>query len=329
MDAALMLENGAYCQVSARALKAYREADHRAPSHADLVYPSDADALAETLQGYIARAPDMDGARPATSALAGIVCPHIDYERGAETYAQLWKRCAPYLEDVQLAVIFGTDHSVCPWTLTPTRQDYSTPLGILPTDRDTVDGLAEAPGGAKAFEEELHHVNEHSIELALVWFHHAIGGRRCAVVPVLCGSFHSFLEEGADPSESETIAAAVSYLRGVISGRRTVVIAAADLAHVGPAFGDTAPIDIAGRTELAAQDAESISAIFDGDAEALFSISRLESDARRLCGLPPIYMALRLLGRTEGESLGYAQCPADANGGSLVSIVGALLYEAP
>ena len=34
-----------------------------------------------------------------------------------------------------------------------------------------------------------------------------------------------------------------------------------------------------------------------------------------------------LLGPMEGESMGYEQCPADAAGGSLVSIVGALLYE--
>ena len=36
---------------------------------------------------------------------------------------------------------------------------------------------------------------------------------------------------------------------------------------------------------------------------------------------------LRLLGPMEGESMGYDQCPADVDGGSLVSIVGALLYE--
>ena len=54
--------------------------------------------------------------------------------------------------------------------------------------------------------------------------------------------------------------------------------------------------------------------------------ARRELDARRLCGLPPIYMALRYLERASGEAAGYAQCPADEAGGSIVSIAGVLLY---
>ena len=50
-----------------------------------------------------------------------------------------------------------------------------------------------------------------------------------------------------------------------------------------------------------------------------------------MCGLPPIYMLLRYLERAgmsslSGEEFGYDQCPADERGGSLVSIVGVLLY---
>ncbi len=71
-----------------------------------------------------------------------------------------------------------------------------------------------------------------------------------------------------------------------------------------------------------------VDAICDGDADAFFKLSQNERDPRRICGVPPMYLALRLLGSCKGESLGYTQCPADANGGSLVSIVGVLLYEA-
>ena len=36
---------------------------------------------------------------------------------------------------------------------------------------------------------------------------------------------------------------------------------------------------------------------------------------------------LKLLEDAKGESLGYDQCPADAENGSVVSIVGALLFD--
>ena len=183
-------------------------------------------------------------------------------------------------------------------------------------------------GPEAAFDREIHHLGEHSIELASVWFHYFIGGRPCAAVPVLCGSFEQFVAGDGGQSESlQAMNRALEYLREATAGRRTLVIASGDLAHVGPAFGDVTPVDSVGRAKLAAEDAKSIAAIRDGDASRLLEVSRAESDARRLCGLPPIYMALRLLDGVEGESVGYAQCPADPGGGSLVSIVGALLYK--
>ena len=292
------------------------------------MYPSDPDELGAAIDAYGAGVETPIDAAAPPGRLVGVVSPHIDYERGGTTYAELWQRSAANLEDVELAIILGTDHHGGPGTLTPTRQSYTTPLGVLPTAVDVVDTLAGALGPDRAFAEELHHVTEHSIELAAVWFHHAIGGRPCPVVPVLCGSFGDFVAGEHDPEESEPIESAVACLREAAAGRRTLVIAAADLAHVGPAFGDGAPVDAVGRTALAGQDAASIAAICDGDADAFFSLSRQERDARKICGLSPIYVALRLLGTVRGESLGYVQCPADVSGSSVVSIVGALLYAA-
>ena len=41
LDAGLLLQNGAYERASAEALAAYRSAERREPSHADLVYPAE------------------------------------------------------------------------------------------------------------------------------------------------------------------------------------------------------------------------------------------------------------------------------------------------
>ncbi len=326
-DSALLLENGAFRQAAAKRLKAYRDAPFRKPSHADLVYPSKADELTQTIARFGEDlAVNGDGAR-SNGRLAGILSPHIDYERGGKTYAELWQRSEPYLDDVELAIVFGTDHSGGLGTLTPTVQSYASPHGVLPTDREVVDGLAEVLGDENAYAEEMHHVNEHSIELAAVWFHHFVGGREVPMVPVLCGSFAHFVEGEGRPSEDEKIGRAAEYLKKVMAGRNTLVIAAGDLAHVGPAFGDERPIDDNGRKSLENEDNESIEAICEGDGEAFFEMSRAEMDARRICGLSPIYMMLRLLNGASGDGFGYDQCPADQANASYVSIAGAMLYE--
>ena len=326
LDDALLLENGLFRQALDKATADYRSGEFRSPSHAGLVYPDRADELNAALAGYYDRLPE-DQPPPLSGDLVGMVCPHIDYTRGHETYARLWRRAAPKLRDLETVVIFGTDHSGGLGKMTPTWQNYATPFGVLPTDRETVRSVADALGREHAFAEEFHHANEHSIELAAVWLQHSLGRRACPIVPILCGSFHHFVMGEEDPAKDDAIADLLESLRNAVAGRKTLVIAAADLAHVGPAFGDAAPMDTARRARLAADDDASIRAICDGDAEGFFDMSRRERDARRICGLPPIYLALRYLREARGESLGYDQCPADAADTSLVSIAGILLYE--
>jgi AmmeMemoRadiSam system protein B len=114
-------------------------------------------------------------------------------------------------------------------------------------------------------------------------------------------------------------------LREVASSRRTVIVAAGDLAHVGPAFGDRYGLDVVQKARLKTADEESLRLICAGDEEGFFEQVRAEGDRRRICGLPPIYLALRLLDETEGVVTGYAQCPADERGASFVSICGIVL----
>lgn len=323
LDQALLLDGDGYRAAKARQMTAYRTSEHRRLFHADKVYPGDPARLRETLDGYCEKYPTKPSTR---TNLVGLVCPHIDYARGHSTYAELWQRARPALDGTELVIVFGTDHRGGPGTITPTRQSYATPLGVLPTDIAAVDHLADALGGDAAFDEELHHANEHSIELALVWMHHFMDGRSVDVLPILCGSFHRFVTGDEDPNGDDRIRTTVEALRQTVAGRRTLVIAAGDLAHVGPAFGDPRPLDAVQMADVASKDEETISAICGGDAASLMSGAQRELDARRLCGLPPIYMALRYLEGASGEAVGYSQCPADEAGASIVSIAGVLLY---
>jgi AmmeMemoRadiSam system protein B len=220
-----------------------------------------------------------------------------------------------------LVVLIGTDHSGGPGRMTLTRQHYATPFGVLPTARDVVDGLARAVGAEQIFAEELHHRTEHSIELAAVWLHHMRAGEACELVPVLCGSFAHFVRGEAEPAVDQRMERVVDVLRQAIAGRNALVIAAADLAHVGPAFGGQ-PVDVWGRARLQSADEEIIDRMSAGDPEGFFQAIRRVGDRWNVCGLPPIYLALRVMAPVKGQQVAYERCPADKNGTSLVSICG-------
>src|SRR5437879_3977633 len=77
------------------------------------------------------------------------------------------------------------------------------------------------------------------------------------------------------------------------AGRRVGYVAAADLAHVGPALGDPAPMGADERELLKSADSELMRHVAAGDAGGFLDDLRAERDRRRICGLPPIYLMLR------------------------------------
>ncbi|HEY3110638.1 MAG TPA: AmmeMemoRadiSam system protein B [Chloroflexota bacterium] len=321
----LILE-GPACEAATRAaLEAYRRAPARPASCVEAIYPAEAGAC----RAALAACGRGDDERPSRwdAEVRGVISPHIDYQRGGRVYHRVWTRAAAAVRAADLLVVFGTDHAGGPGAVTLTRQRYDTPFGPLDTDQATVDALADALGEEVAFAEELHHRAEHSIELAAVWAASLLGDQRPAIVPVLCGAFFPYTHEGADPALDARLVAAVDALARATAGRRVVAVAAGDLAHVGPAFGDPARYDARARERLRAADERLLHAAAWGRAGDLVAQLRAEQDARRICGLPPIYLMLRYLGEgARGEVVGYEQCPADPEGGSLVSVAGMLLW---
>lgn len=324
LDEALLLEGERARAALEEALAAYRAAPYRELASAGATYPANPGELRAYLQGFVEQAGPLADAPEAQVAWRGLISPHIDYARGGPVYARVFDLAARALGEVEQVIVFGTDHRGSPG-ITLTEQNYATPFGVLPTERGVVRAVAEAIGSQAAFAEELHHRVEHSIELAVVWLHYFLGGRSVHLVPILCGSFDPFVRGERDPAADPTLKACLAVLREALLARRTLVVAAADLAHVGPAFGDPRPLDFAARARLQAADAELLARVVAGDAEGFLQRIRQEGDRRRICGLPPIYLALRLLGEAQGVQAGYDRCPADAQGGSWVSICGVLL----
>jgi MEMO1 family protein len=317
LDEALLLDNETFRAAHARALQAYRHAPHRRPSCAGGAYPDDARALRGLLQRYWDEAGEI---APLTEGL-GLISPHIDYARGGPVYARVWKRAAHLARSAEVVVILGTDHKGYLGRLTLTRQNYASPLGVLPTALDVVDAVAEALGPEEVFADELHHKDEHSVELAAVWLQFVRAGRPVDFVPILCGPFQEFMENGSRPAADPRLVAAVDAIKHATAGRRTLYVAAGDLAHLGPAF-DGPPLDTAAQARLQQDDERLLQPVLSSDPHAFFDDIRSNHNARNVCGVSPIYLALELMGDQTGEMVAYDRCPADADNTSAVSICG-------
>lgn len=323
LDEACLLQNERARAAMQEALEKFRAQPFRAPTLAGGGYPAEAEALKGFLDAFDDGAVRNGWPRPAAGPVRGLVSPHIDYARGGPVYKAVWGDAGESVRDADLAIIFGTDHNGGYGKVTLTRQSYATPYGTLPTSREIVDRLAEALGEGDAFAEELHHRNEHSVELASVWLHHARGGKPLEVVPVLCGSFAHFVAGQANPTSDARFEKVISVLADAMRGRNALVVAAADLAHIGPAF-DGDPVRAEGKAKLRTADDGILREIGAGSAAGFFSELKAVEDSNNVCGLPPIYLSLRLLGETAGETVAYDQCPADDQNTSWVSVAGVL-----
>lgn len=257
-----------------------------------------------------------------------IIAPHIDFVRGGPAYAWAYRGLAEAADVPELILILGTDHNSAQQPFTFTRKHYQTPLGTIETDVEAVEALtarleARQPGAAAAlFAEEHHHRAEHSIEFQVVWLMHVLGERaaRAKVLPILCGGLHELIAAGRDPALDPLVAAVLEELTALARARHTLWVAGADLAHVGPRFGDAEPLAAAARDELRRADEASLAAAAAGDAGSWFRGFSADRDRRRVCGVAPIYALLAGARPAAGQVLTYAQCPADESGGSLVSI---------
>jgi hypothetical protein len=322
LDEVLLLDNDNYARARAEALEEYRNAPFRPPACAGRVYPQDPGELRLLLDAFVTST-DSDHIE-SFSGGRGLISPHIDYARGGAVYARVWKQAEVSINEADLVVLLGTDHYGGEGRLSLTRQNYATPFGVLPTARNVVDEIARAIGEEAAFAGEMSHRGEHSIELASVWLHYIRQERAVELVPILCGSFADFIHTGDDPESDSTIAALIETLRRATSGRKVMVVAAADLAHIGPAFGGE-PVDMEARAKLAETDDDLIAHCCAGDWRGFLETIRRVEDSNNVCGVSPIYLALRLLGGAAGARVAYEGCPADADNTSLVSVCGVVL----
>jgi AmmeMemoRadiSam system protein B len=311
LDRCCFLEGGRHEEELA-AREAFKSAAVRPPAHAGTAYPLDPAEARAFLDGMLALAPP-----PPRAPLHRLVAPHIDLRLGSDVYAHAHRRLqAAGRPDV--AVVIGVRHAAGTRRFTACRKDFATPLGVVRHDAPLMDALEARLGDLS--EEQLAHRDEHSVEFQALWLAHLWPDDPPPIVPLLAGSFHDLIDEGRSPKTDPEVEAFVAALRDAAAadGRRVLVLASVDLAHVGPMYDHPQGLDEAGERRLEEQDREVLAHVAAGDAEGFFGAVAADGNARNVCGVAPVYVTLRL-GEGPGDVLRYGQGRIHPESGSVVS----------
>ncbi|MDD2772433.1 MAG: AmmeMemoRadiSam system protein B [Elusimicrobiales bacterium] len=315
-----------------RAAADFKAASVRKPALAGLSYPEDPLELSKFI-GSLLNGPDGPGlefaARPVYSVPpSGLVAPHIDLARGAGVYARTYQELSKFPPpDVIVAVGVAHAEPASPWVFT--AKSYRTPYGDMAVDMPLYNALA---GGLwyDPAADEMAHKTEHSLEFQALWLKYLWRDKAPAWVPVLVSAFERFSPD-KPPRDVKSLEDGFLKMEAILAGevskgRRVMVLAAVDLFHVGPRFGDKADLTKEARAKREADDKTALGHCFRLDADGFYKAVADGGNPRHICGLSALYTATRLLRacapQTKGRLLAYGSSP-DPTGGA-VSFAGAI-----
>ncbi len=338
LDELYFLDSLRFATYEMREAEDYLELEVRPAAHAGGAYHGEVTGLREQLGDLFTRegGPGLlpwEGTATngfhVESNLCGVMSPHIDFHRGGSSFAWAYDRVVTESQ-AKLFVILGTAHTPLKSFYSVSRKDFDTPLGTACTDREFVDGLAKRLGNPdNIFRDEMPHRHEHSIEFQTLMLQYVLGGRRdYAIVPILVGSFHPFVEHGRLPNESPVVAEFIGALResSLAAGDEVCFVGGVDMAHIGQQFGDPELLDDARLKSQWTDDQNLLVKACAGDAAGWFKHVAEQGDANRICGLAPMYTLLETVQPKRGELLKYDQAVAEDRS-SCVSFASVAFYD--
>lgn len=321
LDSAFLLDTPAYREKRRAMEEEYAAMRVRAPSHAGVSYPAEADKTADLVDSIIAagRAAPPAGETPAGETpegpLLAIVAPHIDIAAGHNAYGHAFAALAETQESdaaagrrpIDRVVILGVGHKLTDSLYSVTAKDYETPLGRLRTDADAVAQLA-ALGPPIVSASDWVHRDEHSAEFPALFLQRLFPDpERLVIVPVLCGSAHIDPDEYSRAMYTTHAAKFMQALSDIVAdtSRRTLVLASVDFSHIGPKFGHGQTAS-ALESETASHDHALLEGLAAGDAAAFWDESVRVRDRYNVCGFSAMSTMLEALPPMRGKVLDYA-----------------------
>lgn len=272
-----------------------------------------------------------------------VIAPHLDYARGWMNYGSTWGRLR-VTDRPDRVVILGTNHFGEGTGVVGCDKGFATPLGLCELDSVLLDGLKKhlgPDGSARLFAHRYDHEREHSIELQIPWIQHVLGKDESGhFVKVFGAMVHDPAVNGGQSYDGNglSIDDFVNAMRKTLSGLpgKTLVVASADLSHVGPMFGDQQPLHAEGEGEEA-QKAEAFrNKVFQHDRELLSMLVAAKTDdviasmqwqqnPTRWCSTGNLVAAMKIVGAERMEILNYAAA-LDPQSLSMVSSVSGAMY---
>jgi AmmeMemoRadiSam system protein B len=324
LDQALFLESPRYQAERTRVEHEFSKSPVRAATHAGGAYHSDPVKLRAYLDQECL---GVAGEKEKNGSVRGLVAPHIDPWRGKVGYGHAYALLRAGLpREVDTFVLLGTSHAPMREPFALCRKAFDTPFGAIEADGDAIDAIASR-SPFDVYADVFNHKREHSLEFQAVFVKHLVGRRKVRILPILCGVGDS-QRTGQCPEDDPRCDEFLRLVRDVVdkNAHRTVVIAGADLAHVGPRFGDPAPYDETERDLLERTDRTSLELACAGAHRDFFRQVQNDLETRRVCGLGPIYALLRVLPSGCKGSVAHYEQTIDPEEGSIVSHAAMAFY---
>lgn len=274
-------------------------------------YINDKDILSNDLSLMISQAPKAaeegritNAARPAPK---GVIVPHMDFSRAAQGYGQVYAELKKY-SPPEAVLIIGTAHQALKNRFAICNKDFAIPPGTVKVHQEyTQELISRCENEIDLCGDMFAHRFEHSIELQAVWLHH-IWQNQVKIIPLLAGSVDDYYSRPDEIAHDRQICALVNAVRDMLAGRKIMVMASVDLAHIGKRFGDSREIDDEFLAQTREADFEYLEYVKAGDGLGAFRNLSGHNDSYHVCGTSSIYLLNSVLAGVSGRMLGYYQC---------------------
>ncbi len=224
---------------------------------------------------------------PCFSRVLGGIVPHAGYVYSGVTAAYFYE----ILRDkrIKKVIIFGTNHTGLGEPVSISREDWETPLGVVPVDLEMADALMEKSSIFKV--DELAHLYEHSIEVQLPFLQYILKD-------------FTFLPICVTSESHKNLYAEVGKVVSEVVDESTILIASSDFTHFGQGYGFM-PVNNYGVEWVRKTDMKAIKAILSLDVEDFLSIAKETT----ICGkgaISSLMYAVRYFEGVRGELIHYS-----------------------
>ncbi|MFW2440000.1 MAG: AmmeMemoRadiSam system protein B [Arenicellales bacterium] len=183
----------------------------REPAVAGTFYPADPEILQQTVSELLEKA---EAKATSSAPIKALIVPHAGYIYSGELAAQAYASLLPERKKIKTVVLLGPAHRVYFHGIAaPAADKFRTPLGTIPIDQNSIDGMLEVFPFVQRSPES--HRDEHSLEVQLPFLQEVLEEFR--LIPLVIGD--------TEPDQVEKV---IDYLWGDES---TLIVISSDLSH--------------------------------------------------------------------------------------------------